>query len=157
MAVTPALLAHCVELLSALGPVRSTRMFGGQGRYVDGFFVALIAGDVLYLKADEIARPAFEAAACQHFGFTTAAGQRAVMGYWSAPDEAMESPAQMLPWARLAMASALRAAAAKRPAAARKPRAASAQADAATAPADACKRPLAPTGKAAPRRRPPKP
>ena len=127
MAVTPALLAHCVELLSPLSAVQARRMFGGQGLYADGLFVALIAGDVLYLKADEVARPAFEAAGSQHFGFTTPAGHRAVMGYWSAPDGAMESPAQMAPWARLALASALRAAAAKRPAAARKARPVKAQ------------------------------
>ena len=95
-------------------------MFGGHGVYVDEQFLALIINEVLYLKADATARPAFEAAGCQPFGYTTAAGQRAMLAYWSAPDEAMESPAAMQPWARLAMASALRAAAAKRPAALRK-------------------------------------
>ena len=111
MPVATALLAHCVELLSPLGAVRTRRMFGGHGFYVDGLFVALISGDVLYLKADDPARPAFEAAGSRPFGFTTPAGHRAVMGYWSAPDDAMESPAQMQAWARLALASALRAAA----------------------------------------------
>ncbi len=115
------LITHCTELLSALGPVRVRRMFGGHGLYVSDLFLALISRDTLYLKADETSRPAFDAAGCQAFGFTTAQGLRPVLGYWSAPDEAMESPAAMLPWARLAMASALRAAAAKRPATAPKP------------------------------------
>ena len=114
------LIAHCTELLSALGPVRVSRMFGGNGVYVDGLFLALIARDTLFLKTDETSRRAFEAAGCQPFAFETARGAGAVLGYWSAPDEAMESPAAMLPWARLAMASALRAAAANRPAASRK-------------------------------------
>ena len=114
------LIAHCTELLSVLGSVRVRRMFGGHGVYADGLFLALIAGDTLYLKSDETSRPAFEAAGSQPFAFNTAKGARTVLGYWSAPDEAMESPAAMLPWARLAMASALRAAAAKRPAASRK-------------------------------------
>ena len=114
------LIAHCTELLSALGPVRVSRMFGGNGVYVDGLFLALIARDSLFLKTDETSRPAFEAAGCKPFAFNTAKGARAVLSYWSAPDDAMESPAAMLPWARLAMASALRAAAAKRPAASRK-------------------------------------
>lgn len=114
------LIAHCTELLSVLGPVRVRRMFGGHGVYADGLFLALIARDTLYLKTDEASRPAFDAAGCQPFAYDTAKGGRAVLSYWSAPDEAMESPAAMLPWARLAMASALRAAAAKRPAAARK-------------------------------------
>lgn len=108
------LIAHCTELLSALGPVRISRMFGGNGVYVDGLFLALIARDTLFLKSDESSRQAFEAAGCRPFSFETGRGARAVLSYWSAPDEAMESPAAMQPWARLAMATALRAAAAKR-------------------------------------------
>ena len=30
------------------------------------------------------------------------------MGYWTAPDAALDSPAAMLPWARAALACALR-------------------------------------------------
>ena len=110
---TEDLVAHCTELLSVLGSVRVRRMFGGHGVYADGLFLALIIGDALYLKSDATSRPAFESAGCQPFTFNTAQGARTVLSYWSAPDEAMESPAAMLPWARLAMASALRAAAAK--------------------------------------------
>ena len=120
MANAQGLVAHCTELLSVLGAVRVRRMFGGHGLYVDGLFMALIARDTLFLKADAVGRPPFEAAGCRPFGFESAQGERTVPGYWSAPDEATESPAAMLPWARLALASALRAAAAKRPAAARK-------------------------------------
>jgi DNA transformation protein len=115
------LVSHCLELLSPLGPTRARRMFGGHGLYAGEHFVALVIQEMLYLKADETARPAFAAAGCQPFAYSTRDGQRAVLAYWSAPDEALESPAAMLPWARLAMASALRAAAAKRPAKPHKP------------------------------------
>lgn len=125
MVLADAFVAHCLELLSVTGPARARRMFGGHGLYIDQHFVALIADGTLYLKADEAARPAFEAVGCRYFSYTSAGVRRAVMAWWSAPDDAMESPAQMLPWARLAMASALRAAATKRPALARKPRATS--------------------------------
>ena len=123
MVLADAFVAHCLELLSATGPAHARRMFGGHGLYIDQHFVALIADGTLYLKADEAARPAFEAAGCRYFSYTSAGVMRTVMAWWSAPDDAMESPAQMLPWARLAMASALRAAATKRPEPARKPRA----------------------------------
>lgn len=113
------LVTHCLELLAGLGRPRSRRMFGGHGLYVDELFVALIADGTLYLKCDTETRSHFESAGCQPFAYTTRDGQRSVMSYWSAPQEAMESPALMLPWARLAMASALRAAASKRPAKAR--------------------------------------
>ena len=138
--------AHCLELLTPLGQPRARRMFGGHGLYVDDCFVALIINEVLYLKADETARPAFATAGCQPFCYTTTSGQRAVMAYWSAPDEAMESPVAMLPWARLAMASALRAANAKRPAVAGKRQAVAAKQPAMVTkrPAIAAKRPAAP-------------
>jgi len=113
----------CSELLSALGPVRVKRMFGGHGLYVDEVFIAIIIGDDLFLKTDDENRPAFVAAGCRPFEFQTAEGKKVAMSYWSAPAEAMESPAQMLPWARQALASALRARASKPPAKPRAPRA----------------------------------
>ena len=109
------LVSLCLELLAPLGRPRSRRMFGGHGIYVDELFIALIADESLYLKADALAQPAFVAAGCQPFSYQTATGRQGVMAYWGAPSEAMESPALMLPWARLAIDSALRAAAAKRP------------------------------------------
>lgn len=128
---------HCLELLAPLGRPRARRMFGGHGLYLDEHFIALVIADVLYLKADAQAQPAFAEAGCQPFTYTAAGDRRAVMAYWSAPDEAMESPAAMQPWARLALASALRAAADKRAAAPRKPRASSRSAQAGRVPGQA--------------------
>ncbi|MBC8056465.1 MAG: TfoX/Sxy family protein, partial [Rhizobiales bacterium] len=108
--------AHCVELLAPLGAVRSRRMFGGHGLYVDDLFVALIAFERLYLKADALTRSAFESAACAPFVYE-GGGKTVTMSYFSAPEDAMESPPAMQPWARLALAAALRARAAKPPAA----------------------------------------
>ena len=108
--------AHCIELLGSAGTVRSRRMFGGHGFYVDDLFVALIADERLYLKADAQTRAAFEAAGGTPFVYD-GAGKSVTVGYFSAPDEAMESPALMQPWARLALAAALRARVAKAPAA----------------------------------------
>lgn len=100
--------AYCAELLSLLGPVRTKRMFGGHGFYVDEVFVALIFGERLFLKADAQTRPRFEAAGGQPFVYD-GAGKQVTISYWTAPDDAMESPALMQPWARLAMEAALRA------------------------------------------------
>ena len=115
------LLAHSLELLAPLGPLRSRRMFGGWGIYVDDIFIALIAFDQLYLKADAESRPQFEAAGCAPFQYERE-GQVMSLGYFVAPEEAMESPALMTPWARLALGAALRARAnkTKKPAAKRK-------------------------------------
>lgn len=109
MAEPAPFVAHCLELLAPLGTPRARRMFGGHGLYVDGLFVALIAGDCLYLRADEATRPAFERAGCHPFTYSARDRKAVTMGYWSAPEEALDSAPAMLPWARLALASALRA------------------------------------------------
>ena len=106
--------SHCVELMTPLGTPRVRRMFSGHGLYVDEHFVALIIRQVLYLRADATTQAAFERAGSQPFSYATRTGQRVAMAYWSAPDEAMDSPALMLPWARLALDSALRTAAGNR-------------------------------------------
>src|SRR5438132_8488343 len=103
---------HCVELLAPLGAARSRRMVGGHGIYLDELFIAIIIYDRLFLKADAQTAPAFEAAGSERFVYD-GAGKQVSVGYWSAPPEAMESPAQMQPWARLALEAALRARAAK--------------------------------------------
>lgn len=128
MASDPDFIDHCLELLAVLGPARARRMFGGHGLYADGLFVAIVVDNVLYLKADAAARPSFEASGCRPFEYPTADGRRVGMAYWSAPEVAMDSPAGMAPWGRLALASALRAAASKPAASARKASASARQA-----------------------------
>jgi len=122
----PPFVEHCLELLSPLGPVRARRMFGGWGIYADGLFVALVAAERLYLKADGQTRAQFAAAGCEAFSYG-GADKAVTLGYWTVPPEALESPAPMLPWAQLALQAALRARAGRLkppPAAPRGPRAA---------------------------------
>lgn len=115
----PDLVEHCIELLSPLGTVRVRRMFGGHGIYVDELFVAIIAYERLFLKAGADARAKFEAAGCEPFVYDSK-GQGVSLGYWSAPADAMESPALMAPWGRLALQAALAARAATKPRARRR-------------------------------------
>lgn len=111
------------ELLQSAGPCVAKRMFGGWGISVDGMTIAILAnlggGDTLWLKANADTQPVFEAAGCQRFSYEAAGTLRGI-NYYSAPAEAMESPALMQPWARLALEAALIAKHAKP---AKKPRA----------------------------------
>ena len=120
--MSAALVDHCLELLAPLGAVRAKRMFGGHGLYIDDLFVAIIAFERLYLKVDAQTQAAFEAAGCAPFVYD-GKGTPVTMSYRTVPAEAMESPHLMQPWARLAIAAALRARAAKPSAAPRKARA----------------------------------
>ena len=115
--------SHCLELLAPLGSTSSRRMFGGHALYVDGLCMALIIQDTLYLKVDDTSRALFEREGCKPFTYTAKNQDIHSLGYYTAPDEAMESPAEMLPWARRGLAAAVAArakAAPKKKAAAKK-------------------------------------
>ena len=111
---------YAVELLGAAGRVAPRRMFGGYGLYCDGVMFALIADGVLYLKADDVNRPELARVGSAPFTYE-AKGRRTIIAYWRSPDEAMESRELMAPWARGALAAALRAKAARPKAKASRP------------------------------------
>lgn len=112
-----AFIAHLHDLFAPLGAVRTRAMFGGHGLYVDGLIIGVVIDDVLYLKTDAETRARFESAGGAPFTYALGQGRKAPVAtsYWSLPDEAMESPQAMLPWARLAREAALRKPKARRP------------------------------------------
>lgn len=99
---------HACELFSALGAIRVKAMFGGWGFYCDELFFAIAAEETLYLKADAQSAESFRQAGGEPFRFSYKDGRTETMNYWTVPEEAMESPAEMQPWGRLALAAALR-------------------------------------------------
>ncbi len=104
---------HVVESLRAFGPVEARSMFGGWGLYHEGLFFALVADDVLYLKADDQNRAEFDARGLDPWVFEPKRGQRIVTQYRQAPEEGFESAEVMAKWARSGYGAALRAAAKK--------------------------------------------
>lgn len=112
--MTSDFLDYLSDVLKPLGSVRGKRMFGGVGIYVDGLFCALIADDVLYFKGDDENEAAFLAAACPPFTYVKD-GVAHSMRYYRVPDEAMDDAEQMVHWARLGLAAALRKAASPPP------------------------------------------
>lgn len=115
--ITDPFVLHACELLACLGPVKATRMFGGYGLSVDGMNVAIVADDTLFLKTNARTLPPWLAAGARAFAYQAQGATRQVR-YHTPPDEALESPALMAPWARLALAAAL---AARQPAPRRHP------------------------------------
>ena len=109
---------HVRELLSGLGPVVARRMFGGWGLSVDGMNVGIVAWDTLYLKTNAETESRWLAAGARPFVYE-AKGKPMTLRYHTAPEDAMESPASMLPWARLALQAALAARVPDKPRAAR--------------------------------------
>ena len=101
------MLEHYIELLSPLGPISARAMFGGHGLYCDGRIIAIVDEGELYLKTDAQTRPSFDEAGCRPF-VVEMNGKVGEMKYCTVPDEALESPALMRPWAELALAAAMR-------------------------------------------------
>ena len=114
----PEFVQHCIDLLASTGPCTAKRMFGGWGISTGGLTLAIIAdlggGECLWLKADAHTSPAFEAAGCAPFVYL-AKGKPMTLSYRAAPEDAMESPALMRPWALLALDAAVRAQATRKP------------------------------------------
>ena len=104
---------HVVESLRGLGTVEARSMFGGWGIYHEGLFFALVADDVLYLKADDENCAEFDARGLDHWVYAPRKGERIVTQYRQAPEEGFEDAEVMAKWARSAYGAALRAAAKK--------------------------------------------
>lgn len=120
MSASPEFCEHITDLLAGFGPVSIRRMFGGAGLFRDGIMFALIVSDTLYLKVDDTTRSAYEAAGMGPFTYRRK-GETAALGYYQAPEAAMDDPDDMRALAHDAFGVALRAQAANRkPAAKRK-------------------------------------
>lgn len=105
-------IAWFCELLAPLGRIAARRMFGGAGLYADGLIVGLEVEGTLYLKTDDASRQAFGDAGGHPFVYD-GKGKPITTSYWTPPEEAMDAPEAMRPWARLALDAALRSAARK--------------------------------------------
>lgn len=94
MSGSPELLEHVLDLLGDAGPVESRRMFGGWSLQRDGFPFTMVLDD-LYLRVDDVTRPAWEAAGSEPFRYTAKGREVAVRRYYRAPPDALEDGARL--------------------------------------------------------------
>jgi DNA transformation protein and related proteins len=106
------------ELLEGWGSVSARRMFGGHGFYHEGLMFAIVMDQRLYLKADELNRPEFEALGLTSFTYAMK-GKDVALSYWAAPDAIFDAPEDAVHWAKSAWDAALRGHKAKAQASAR--------------------------------------
>ena len=104
----PELVEHACELFAPLGAIRVKAMFGGWSFYCDELIIAIFADEALRLKADAESSEVFRHAGSEPFRVTYKNGRTETMNYWTVPEDALENPAEMLPWGRLALAAAIR-------------------------------------------------
>ena len=115
MSVSPGFKEFLIEHMAGFAPVAIRAMFGGAGIMRDGQMFALIDDDVLYFKADETTRTAFEAEGLGQFTYKAKGGKLMEMNYWRAPERCLDDAGEMAEWCRAAYGVALKAAAKKKP------------------------------------------
>jgi DNA transformation protein len=101
MGVSDEYLTYVLEQLEDVGSVEARRMFGGAGIYYRGVMFALVADDVLYLKADDSNRDDFERAGMG--AFCPFPDKATVMSYYEAPADVLESKERLGRWAEKAL------------------------------------------------------
>lgn len=94
---------YIIELLEPIGPIQTSRFFGGVG-ISNGFAqFAMIMGNCLYFVTDENSRDKYEQAGMQPFSYMTKKGQVQVRRYFELPEDIFTDPEQLRLWANEAM------------------------------------------------------
>ncbi len=106
--------AFVVDQLDELD-VTPRSMFGGVGLYARGVMFGLLSRDTLYLKVDDLTRPAYEAAGMGPFR-PYPDSEAMTFSYYDVPIDVLESAPELVQWARKAIAVAERASVSARPA-----------------------------------------
>jgi DNA transformation protein len=113
MPVSANYLSYVLDQLSALGAVRSRRMFGGIGLYSGELFFGLVDDDVVYFKVDDSNRDDYTSRGCEPFRPVADDPDSISMSYFTVPEEVLEDADSVLVWARKSVMIASAAAAAK--------------------------------------------
>jgi DNA transformation protein len=82
-------------------------MFGGAGVFSEGVMFALIADDVLYLRADEQNKPDFDEQGLSQFIYVSPT-KTVGMPYYEAPPSLFGAPEVAVSWGSAALAAAQR-------------------------------------------------
>ena len=104
MPVSDSFVEFVIEQLAPVAPITSKRMFGGVGLYAGDLFFALLAGDVLYMKTDELTRGALIAAGARPFDPTPGRGGKTQ--YYGVPASILEDTDELIAWAKQSIAIA---------------------------------------------------
>ncbi|UXU91635.1 TfoX/Sxy family protein [Burkholderia sp. S-53] len=142
--------AHGEEIayqIASLGHIEVTRFFSGAALRLDGVMFGFLARGSMFLRVDDVNRPAFVAAGMGPFSYSGRTRTVALEGYYETPADVLEDAGALFDWCRGAYRAALLAGPPKRKARAA-PKTASGTAST-TAPKPASKTAPKPASKAA--------
>jgi DNA transformation protein len=94
---------YVLEFLRPIGPLQTSRFFGGVG--ISNGFVqfAMIMDNSLYFAVDESTRKKYEKAGMQPFSYMTKRGRVQVRKYFELPEDVLTDSEQLRVWANEAM------------------------------------------------------
>jgi DNA transformation protein and related proteins len=92
-----------LDRLAALGDITSRPLFGGHGFYWRDVIFAITYRERLYLKVDELSRPAFEAHVMGPFRPND---RQTLKSYFEVPPEVLADPEALISWAGEAIRAA---------------------------------------------------
>lgn len=109
--------AHGEEIawqLGALGTVEVARFFSGAALRIDGVMFGFMSRGSLFLRVDDVSRPAFVAAGMGPFSYSGRTRTVNLEGYYETPADVLEDAGALFDWCRGAYRAALLAGPPKR-------------------------------------------
>lgn len=109
--------AHGEEIayqIASLGHIDVTRFFSGAALRLDGVMFGFLARGSLFLRVDDVNRPAFVAAGMGPFSYSGRTRTIALEGYYETPADVLEDAGALFDWCRGAYRAALLAGPPKR-------------------------------------------
>ncbi|UVE58096.1 TfoX/Sxy family protein [Burkholderia sp. EMB26] len=109
--------AHGEEIayqLAPLGTVAVARFFSGAALRLDGVMFGFLSRGSLFLRVDDVNRPAFVAAGMGPFSYARPTRTVSLEGYYETPADVLEDAGALLDWCRSAYRAALLAGPPKR-------------------------------------------
>lgn len=109
--------AHGDEIayqIASLGHIDVTRFFSGAALRLDGVMFGFLARGSLFLRVDDVNRPAFVAAGMGPFSYSGRTRTIALEGYYETPADVLEDAGALFDWCRGAYRAALLAGPPKR-------------------------------------------
>ncbi|KWC88558.1 competence protein TfoX [Burkholderia cepacia] len=109
--------AHGEEIayqLAPLGKVEVARFFSGAAMRLDGVMFGFMSRGSLFLRVDDVNRPAFVAAGMGPFSFARPTRTVSLEGYYETPADVLEDAGALFDWCRSAYRAALLAGPPKR-------------------------------------------
>lgn len=100
MAVSEEFIEFISEQLERLGPVRTRRMFGGMGLYLDDMMFGVIFGEELYFKVDDRNRGDYEDEGMGPFTYEMSNGKTGSLNYYEVPERLYDDGDELVEWAR---------------------------------------------------------